>query len=141
MQRGRKARLDRLIRLAGEGDDASVERHRVLLARAAIGAAVRWSLAHQGIDPARAPALLVADEAAAELAASGHPPPRFSAERPASERDLSADPLSCFDDSIGRLVARYRGRAREAPDLARSSLAELLAWCIAGTDTDGVGPA
>jgi hypothetical protein len=138
MQRGRRARLDRLIRAAGEGDHASVERRRLLLARAAIGDAVRLSLARQGIDPAHAPALRVADEASAELAASGDPPPWFSTEPSAGERDLSADFGSCFEDSIGRLVARYRGRAREAPDLARSSLAELLAWCIAGTDGAGL---
>jgi hypothetical protein len=131
MQRGRRARLDRLGRLVGEGDDASAERRRVLLAWAAIGAAVRWSLVRQGIDPARVPALRVADEASAELAASGDPPPRFAPEQPARDRDLSGDPLASFDDRIGRLVARYRGSVPAIPDIARASLAELLAWCIA----------
>lgn len=137
MHRGREARLDRLIRRTGEGDSASVERHRVLLARAAIGAAVRWRLAQAGIDPARAPALRVADQACAELAASGDPPPRFSAELPACDRDLPADCESSFDDSIGRLVARYRGSGRAAPNFAQASLAELLAWCIAAADRAG----
>jgi hypothetical protein len=137
MQRGRRARLDRLIRRVGEGEGEVTERHRVLLARAAIGAALRWHLARQGIDPADAPALRVADQASAELAASGDPPPRFSAELPACDRDLPADRGSSFDDSIGRLVARYGGSGRAAPNFAQASLAELLAWCIAAADRAG----
>jgi hypothetical protein len=167
MHRGREARLERLTRRGGEGDRDAAERHRLLAARAAIGAAVRWSLARHGIDPADAAALRVADEAAAELGTGG--PERWTdtptvpspvipgssprrgrlgrgrddrdvtAEQPAGDRDRSAGPLSLFDDRIDRLVERYRGRVRTAPDLARSSLAELLAWCIAGGD--GSGPA
>jgi hypothetical protein len=155
MHRGREARLDRLIRRTGEGNRAAVERHRLLRARAAIGAAIRWSLAHRGIDPARAAALLVADEAAAELAALGDPPLRPCAERPANGRALSdgcdppddpesrddvecpGDPDSGFDSRIGRLVARYRGDLPADPDLARASLAELFAWCIAAADGPG----
>lgn len=137
MHRGREARLGRLIRLAGEGEGASAERHRVLRARAAIGTAVRWSLARQGVDPARVPALRIADEAAAELAALGDPPPEFTAEPPARDCDPSTDPLSCLEDRIGPLVARYRGSPRTSPDFAQVSLAELLAWCIAGADSGG----
>src|SRR4051794_36146093 len=138
MPRGRRVRLDRLSRRGGTEDCVDAERRRVLLARAAIGAAVRWSLARQGIDPAQVPALRVADEASAELAASGDPPPRFAPEQSACDRDLPADPLACFDDSIGRLVARYRGSVPAVPDVARASLAELFAWCIAA---DGAGSA
>src|SRR5829696_8085298 len=137
MQRGREARLDRLIRRTGEGDRAAVERYRVLLARAAVGAAIRWNLARLGIDPARVAALRVADEAAAELAASGDPTLPPCTERRAGEPALSDnfaspdDPGSRFDSRIERLVARYRGRGRPAPDFAQASLAELFAWCIA----------
>lgn len=143
MHRGREARLDRLIRRSGEGDRAAGERHRVLRAHAAIGAAVRWSLLQSGIDPARAAALLVADEAAAELAASGDPPLPPCAEPPAGERapaddsDPPDDPLSRFDGRIGRLVTRYRGDCAADPDFARASLAELFAWCIAAADGAG----
>jgi hypothetical protein len=134
MHRGRNGRLDRLIRRGGEAD-AAADRHRVLLARAAIGAAVRLSLVESGIDPAGVPALRVADEASAELAATGDPPSPYSGNRRASKRDLPVDTWLCRDDGIGRLVARYRGGVSAAPDLARSSLAELLAWCIAGVDS------
>jgi hypothetical protein len=131
MHRGRKARLDRLARRAEIAAGTAVEHRRLLMARAAIGGAVRWSLARQGIDPARVPALRVADEAAAELAASGGPPLRCSAEEAADDRDPPADLGICLDDALGRLVERYRGGAGAAPDFARASLAELLAWCIA----------
>lgn len=134
MHRGREARLDRLSQRAGGEHGPDAERRRVLLARAAIGASVRCGLAQRGIDPARAAALRVADEASAELAASGDPPPRFSAERPACDRDLLDDAQARFNDNMGRLVARYRDLAAAAPDLARASLAELLAWCIASAD-------
>ncbi len=132
MHRGRKARLDRLIGRAGDADDAAAERRRVLRARAAIGAAVRWSLAQSGIDPARAPALRVADEASAELAAAGVPHHASCADPPPCDRNPPADLGICLDEGISRLVQQYRGGVRTAPDLARSSLAELLAWCIAG---------
>ena len=122
MHRGRKARLDRLIRRAGEGDRAAVERHHLLRAHAAIGAAVRWSLARSGIDPAQVPALVVADEAAAELAASGDPPPPPSAEPPAWVGDLATDPLSRLDDrtrpACGAL-SRRRADTRSRAGLAR----------------------
>ncbi|MGE0260597.1 MAG: hypothetical protein AB7T18_17785 [Alphaproteobacteria bacterium] len=75
MHRGRSARFNRLIRRTATGDGAAVEHRRRVAAHAAIGAAVRWSLARHGIDPALAPALRVADEAAAELAASDDPSP------------------------------------------------------------------
>lgn len=137
MHRGRKARLDRLTRRTGEGDSAAIERHRMLRARAAIGAAVRWSLARQGIDPARVPALLIADDASAELAASGDPPPPCSAEPAAGDNGAADNPGSLFDDCILPLVARYRDGSRTEPDFARASLAELLAWCIADADHAG----
>jgi hypothetical protein len=132
MHRGREARLDRLIRRSGEGDRAAVERYHVLSARAAI----REGLARSGIDPAQVPALVVADEAAAELAASGDPPPPPSPEPPTWVGDLATNPLSRLDDRIGRLAARYRGGG-QTPDLAQASLAELLAWCIAAADRSG----
>src|SRR4051812_41244393 len=86
MHRGREGRLDRLVRRAGEGDRTAVERYSLLSARAAIGAAIRESLARSSIDPTQVPALAVADEAAAELAASGDPPPPLSDELPARGR-------------------------------------------------------
>lgn len=140
MHRGRNARLDRMSRRAGDGDCTAVERRRLLLARAAIGAAIRSSLERQGIDPARAAALRVADEASAELAASGGLPSQPCAERPSGNHSRSDDPgspdgsASGFDGRIDRLVARYRGGLPTEPDLARASLAELFAWCIAAAD-------
>jgi hypothetical protein len=140
MHRGREARLDRLIRRGGEGNRAAVERHRLLLTHAAIGAAIRESLARSGIDPGRAAALRIADEASAELAASGDPPPWLCAARAGGEHDSSdapeslADAESRFDDRMGRLVARCRDDPPTEPDFARASLAELFAWCIAAAD-------
>src|SRR3954451_25383236 len=96
MHRGREARLDRLTRRTGEEDRAAVERHHILRARAAIGAAVRWSRAGQGIDPPGAPALLIADEAAAdlaaELAASGYPPLPSDDEWPGARAPCAPNP-------------------------------------------------
>ena len=137
MHRSRKARLDRLIGRAGDADDAAAERRRALRARAALGAAVRWTLAQSGIDPARAPALRVGDEASAELAVAGDPPAEPAADPAADDRNSSADPLCGLDDRIGRLVACYRDGVRADPDFARASLAELLAWCIAASDGSG----
>jgi len=136
MHRGRRARLDRLSRHAGEGGRAAVERHHLLRAHAAIGAAVCWSLARRGIDPSRAAALVVTDEAEAELAMLGDPPPLPAAEPSAWDRNLSPDPLLRLNDRLDQLAARYRGGG-EAPDFAQASLAELLAWCIAADDGAG----
>ena len=136
MHRGRRARLDRLSRHAGEGGRAAVERHHLLRAHAAIGAAVRWSLARRGIDPSRAAALVVTDEAEAELASLATRR-RFL---PPSLRHGTATcrPTRCCASTTDsdRLAARYRGGG-EAPDLAQASLAELLAWCIAADDGAG----
>jgi hypothetical protein len=134
MHRGREARLGPLRRRAGGEDGAAAERRSALRARAAIGAAVRWSLAQRGIDPATAVALRVADEASAELAETADPAPRVCAEPPAGGPDLPGDPLARLDDMICGLVERYRDPEAAAPDLARASLAELLAWCIATAD-------
>jgi hypothetical protein len=134
MHRGRRARLDRLSRRADDRDSAAAERYRVLAGRAAIGAAVRRSLARRGIEPSRVAALAVADEAEAELVMLGDPPPPPAAESSAWDRDLSPDPLLRLNDRLGRLAARYRGDPRTEPDLAQASLAELFAWCIAADD-------
>lgn len=138
MQRGRNARLDRLTRRAGTEDSAAAERYHLLSARAAIGQAVRWSLACRGIDPSRAVALRLADEAAAELAVLGSPPPLAPADPPGRGGDPASDPVARFGDRMGRLAAQYRDRG-EVPDLAQASLAELLAWCIAHPEEAGTG--
>jgi hypothetical protein len=150
MNRGRRARLDRLSRGVREAD-AAVERYHVLRARAAIGDAVRRHLAETGIDPHSVPALRVADEAAAELARLGDPPPLPGPAREPGGRSAAGDPETALDRRLDRLAARYRespGREspgrdgaehdgagrdspRAVPDFARASLAELFAWCIA----------
>src|SRR2546427_11787983 len=105
MRRGPEARLDRLVRRVTRSDRDAIEHYRTLRARAAIGAAVRWSLAQMGIDPASAVMLCVADEAAAELAALGEAAELRlpDEESPAGPDDAAADPDSWLDDATRRL--------------------------------------
>jgi hypothetical protein len=139
MHRGRETRLARFRHDAARADDALSERRRTLRARAAIGAAVRRSLTRAGLDPNRAPALRVADEAAAELAALGDDAAAQSDDRrpPAVERGAPSGAGSGFDERMARLVDRYRDSGATAPDLAQASLAELFAWCLARADSAG----
>jgi hypothetical protein len=143
MRRGHEARLGRLVRRVGEGGRADIERRDRLIALTVIGAAIRRGLAQSGIDPARAPALRIADEAAAELAASGDPPPACAGQ-PAGGRMLPSDAEPAdetapgFDSRIERLVAPYRDGLPANPDFARASLAELYAWGVAA-DQAGSG--
>jgi hypothetical protein len=135
VRRARDARLARLARLAGcfkEPRSRESERRRRLSARVAAGALIRESLARRGLDPARAPALSLA-ESAAELAHDAPAPDRPS---PAPDRDT---PAERFAARIAAIAERLRERGE--PDLARASLAELFAWCLCAPSACGKPPA
>ncbi len=84
---------------------------------------------HAGIDPARAVMLLVADEAAAELAAIPDTLELERADAAATAADGDRDGDSRFLAKMHDLVRRYR--EGDECDPARASLAELHAWCLA----------
>ena len=136
MHRGREARLGRALARVLRPDQEAAEHRGALRARAAIGEAVRWSLAQIGVDPARAVMLRTADEAASELAAMSDTQEMWNDDQKASQRDddLSPDGDEWLDEATRRLVERYRSGEFPAPDLAQASLAELFAWCIARHD-------
>ena len=123
MHRGRKARLDRLIRRAGEGDRAAVERHHVLLARAAIGAADTLEPRASGIDPARAPALLSPTKLPPSLPHRAIRRRLCSAEPPACDRDLPSRPVVVASTTASagswRAIAVGRADTRSRAGLAR----------------------
>ena len=143
MHHGREARLGRAIRKARRAERAALDPDGAVRARAAIAAAVRWSLLRSGLDPDRAPALRVCDEETAALAAV----PDTAGSLPAEQRTppcgggAPAGAPSRFDAAIGRLAARYRDAGAVEPDLARASLAELFAWCLARAEAAGSIPA
>jgi len=132
MQRGREARLDRLVGRLPRPECAAAK-HRVgLRAWVRIGDIVRSGLAAMGIDPGRAVRLRVADEAAAALAAI----PDSDKLRRADRKLLAAEPGRQEDadrvyEKLGRLADRYRRGDLPDPDPAHASPAELFAWCIA----------
>jgi hypothetical protein len=130
MRRSREAQLARLAARATAADDAATWRSAALEARAKVGAALRQALAQSGIDPQTVAMLRVSDEAAQELAAAADRPPQHDAAAPRRIGDRRPDlAAGAFAERLGRLVRRYRdGRG---VDLARSSLAEALAWCLA----------
>jgi len=142
MHRGREGRLGRALTRVHGVDRAAAEHRGALRARAAIGEAVRWSLAQLGIDPARAVMLRVADDAAAELAAMCNTQELRRADRQAPQHDGAAlpDDDGWLDRDTSRLIARYRTGELPDPDPARASLAELFAWCIARHDGVGATP-
>jgi len=130
VHRGREVRLGRLAAPARHAEISAAHHRSALRARAAIGAAVRDCLMHAGIDPARAVMLLVADEAAAELAAIPDTPEleRADAAVTAGAADSDPDAVSRFQANMHDLVRRYR--EGDEFDPARASLAELHAWCL-----------
>jgi len=95
---------------------------------------------HAGIDPARAVMLLVADEAAAELAAIPDTPELEQADAAVVARAADSDPdaLSRFQAKMHNLVRRYR--EGDEFDPARASLAELHAWCLAAANGPDPNP-
>ena len=131
MHRGREVRLGRLAARGRHAELSAAHYRCALRARATIGAVVRDCLMHAGIDPARAVMLLVADEAAAELAAIPDTPEleREDAAVTAGAADNDPDGDSRFLAKMHDLVRRYR--EGDECDPARASLAELHAWCLA----------
>lgn len=129
MPRAREAQLARLARRGRAADDAAAWHTAALRARVAIGAVLRQALAQLGIDPATVAMLRLSDEAAQELAtAADRPEPDTAATTPLAG-DLRSDAsIQAFEARLDRLVQRYRDG--EGIDLARTSLAEALAWCL-----------
>ena len=140
MHRGREVRLGRLAAPARHAEISAAHHRSALRARAATGAVVRDCLVHAGIDPARAVMLLVADEAAAELAAIPDTPELEQADAAVVARAADSDPdaLSRFQAKMHNLVRRYR--EGDEFDPARASLAELHAWCLAAANGPDPNP-
>ncbi len=118
MSRARDKRLARIEASHERAKKSGSERRGALVARTAFAALIRDGLKERGLDPERAAALSRAEPA--------YPDP--DAPPPARAPDL--DPAAAlFWARLGTVVERLR--EREPPDLARASLAELLAWLLA----------
>ena len=99
----------------------------MLRAKTAMGAIIRDALAQAGVDPARAPRLRLADEAALALAALPDPPvPPPAAAVPDVGPDPDPDP---FAAKMLALAQRFADGG--PPDFAAASFAELFAWSLA----------
>ncbi len=97
----------------------------MLRAKTAMGAIIRDALAQAGVDPARAPRLRLADEAALALAALPDPPVPPGA---AAVPELGPDP-DPFAAKMLALAQRFADGG--PPDFAAASFAELFAWSLA----------
>ncbi len=120
-RRTRDERLARIEASRKRAKKSGSERRRALEAQQALAAVIREGLEERGLDPARAAAL-----SRTERAAATEPDPRAPKD-PAQARDPDSG-LTLFWARLGRLAERFC--EREEPDLARASLAELLAWLL-----------
>lgn len=121
MGRVRDRRLSRLEASRERAKTSESGRREALAARAAVAAFIRAGLEARGLDPERAAALC--------RTAPADPEP----DAPAAAEAPGLDPaLSRFWGRLGTLAERLREEGRP-PDLARASLAELLAWLLART--------
>jgi hypothetical protein len=124
--RGRDSRLARLATPAERADAAEFLDRCALEARLKVCAVVRDRLTQSGIDPTRAQALR-SGEAAELQRAEAAPHPDASGAREQFDDD---DGLAgVFFTKIGEMARRFEDGSE--PDLAKASLAELFAWCLA----------
>ena len=156
MARGRDSRLARLAAEAAHTDSAEFLNSCALGARLTVCAIVSDALRQLGIDSARAQALRLgeATELQRAKAAPRADPPGASKMRhlrgarrrapkgaipgssPARAREQFEEVAASDNDGLaGRFAAKIGDMARRyedasEPDIARSSLAELFAWCL-----------
>jgi hypothetical protein len=121
MPKGRNTRLVRIAAKADDTDSSEASDHTLPNALSAVRALVRRRLVERGIDPERVGALRLAPPQ--ELLRAAESEEEFVL----SDRDGLA---GVFAEKIGEVARRYEDG--HEPDFANASLAELLAWCLAG---------
>jgi hypothetical protein len=118
--------------VADEQSAAAARERRLLRAKAALGEIIRAALAQAGVDAASATRLALAEDAAATLAAIPDDPQLRHADAGDGVFPASPNGRARADDFAPKIVAMTRCFAGgEAPDFARASFAELLAWSLA----------
>ena len=127
---------------ATDEHSAAAARERCLLrAKAALGEIIRAALAQAGVDAAHATRLALADDAAATLAAIPDDPQLRRADAGDGVFPASPNGRARADDFAPKIVAMTRCFAGgAAPDFARASFAELLAWSLAQKAEESPSP-
>ena len=122
--------------VAAEQGSAAVRRRRIWRAEATMGAVIRSALARAGIDAAQATRLCLADEATASLAALPDTPElqRADGDGAAAAGTHDRARADAFEPKLRALARGFAGAP--APDFAKASFAELLAWSLAQPATD-----
>jgi hypothetical protein len=138
--RTRETRLARLAAVATRVELAEAARRRTLRARAAVCALIRHRLTQSGVDPVGAPVLRIGEAAAAELASLAKTPGMHRAERALADHGGHTAERA-FEAKLLGIAQRYPhwGAPDFTADLAKASLAELLAWCMARPADDEAG--
>jgi hypothetical protein len=127
MPRVRERRLARAAAGINTPDAAAAWAATALRARVKLGAVLRQTLAQSGIDPAAVAMLRRCDEAEQQLAAIAHDR-QIEAAPAAGAGEPQEEPVLALLYARLDVMARDYRSGREL-DLARASLAEILAWC------------
>jgi hypothetical protein len=130
VRRARDTRLARLAAPAARADSAELLDRCALGARLTVCAIVRDRLTQAGIDSTRARALRLG-EATESQRAKAAPNPAIPGSSPGRAREQFDDDglAGMFAAKIGDMARRYQDGSE--PDVAKASLAELFAWCLA----------